>query len=140
MVFSKFGDMFKKQGDGPDATPAEEVHRSRHLLAERAGSVLCVTVESESVTDREAGIIFDETDALIDDRTAGLVVDLRNVCVLSSAGIGTLVRLHKRIGERKGKLAVCMLNEELAELFKLTRIDKLVSLTDTQEAAIRAVS
>lgn len=138
MVFSKLGKMFKQPGDGDGEGPAfERVFDSHHLMAERAGALLCVSIRCESVSDREAGIVFDEANAQLDDACAGLVVDLGHVEVLTSAGIGTLVRLHKRMEERKGRLAVCSLNDELTELFKLTRMDRLFLLADDRVTAIR---
>ncbi|MBZ0173418.1 MAG: STAS domain-containing protein [Phycisphaerales bacterium] len=137
-MFSKLGGMFKKPGDGDGEGPAfERVFESHHLKADRSGVLLCVSIRCESVTDREAGIVFAESNALLDDACTGLIVDLGHVEVLTSAGIGTLVRLHKRMEERKGRLAVCALNEELAELFRLTRIDRLFVLTDDRNTALR---
>ena len=138
MVFTKLGGMFNRQDDG-DGPEMEQVFESHHISADRGGALLCVTVRCEGVSDREAGIVFSEADALLDDRCTGLVVDLGHVMVLTSAGIGTLVRLHKRMEERKGRLAVCSLNEELTELFKLTRIDRLFLLADDRDSALRVL-
>jgi anti-sigma B factor antagonist len=115
------------------------VFESLHLTADRAGPVLLITCLEECVSEREAGILHDETEAQIDDRCTAIVVDLGKVMMLTSAGIGSLVRLHKRISERKGKLAVCSLSTELAELFKMTRMDKLLVVAPDREAALAAV-
>ena len=132
-MFSKFTGKNKKSAA---TEPAERVFESVHTVADRIGPVLCMTCVEEAITEREAGIIYDETDALIDDRCTGIVVDLGNVMVLTSAGIGALVRMHKRINERKGKLAVCSLSDELLELFKLTRMDKLFVVAADRGAAV----
>jgi len=139
VVFSKLTGMFRND-DGDDG-PEDAVQRfeSRHIRASQTGTVLCVLVLSEHVSDREASIIFDETDALLDNKTAHLVVDLTHVEVLTSAGIGTLVRLHKHLGERGGNFAVCSLNEELRDLFRLTRMDRLFTMADDLDAAIAGV-
>jgi anti-anti-sigma factor len=137
IVFSRLTGKSKKP-KGP-AEAAERVFESVHTTADRIGPVLCVTLIEEAVTEREAGIIYDETENLIDDRCSGIVVDLGNVMVLTSAGIGALVRLHKRIGERKGRLAVCSMSDELAELFKLTRMDKLFVVAADRDGAVTAL-
>ena len=124
------------KSDAGKQLKAERVFESVHVLADRIGPILCITVVEESVTEREAGILYDETEAQLDDRCSGIVLNFRNVTVLTSAGIGTLVRLHKRIGERKGKLAVCSLSEDLAELFRITRMEKLFLVTTDQDAAL----
>ncbi len=129
----------KSRKDAGQTPQIERVFESVHTTADRVGPILCMTCIDESISEREAGILFDETDALIDDRCTGIVVDLQNVMMLTSAGIGALVRLHKRIGERKGRLAVCSLSAELAELFKLTRMDKLLVVAQDRESALAAM-
>lgn len=133
-MFSRFAGKSKKPA-GEDLEP-QRVFESVHLIADQIGHVLCVTVVGESITERESGILYDETDAQIDDRCTAIVVDLGNVMMMTSAGIGTLVRIHKRISERKGTLTVCGLSEELAELFKLTRMNKLFTIAQDRESAI----
>lgn len=132
-MFSKFSGKSKKKAGGTP-TP-ERVFESVHLTADRVGPVLCVTVIGEHITERESGILYDETDAQIDDRCNAIVFDLQHVTVMTSAGIGTLVRVHKRISERKGSLVVCGLNDDLVELFKLTRMDKLFTVAKDREGA-----
>lgn len=127
----------KGKGEQPrDIPDAQRVFASTHITADTVGPVLCVFVVGETMSEREAGILFDETDAQINDRCTSIVVDLSSVTMMSSAGIGALVRIHKRIDERKGQLAVCGLSEELIELFKLTRMDRLFRVAPDRDAAI----
>jgi anti-anti-sigma factor len=137
VVFSKIGGMFRKDDGGGESPEAVRAFESQHLVADRVGPILCVTVLCEAVSDREAHILYNETDGAIDDRCSNILVDLSKVGVLTSAGIGALVRLHKRIEERKGKLAVCALNPELAELFRLTRMDRLFVMAENRERALQ---
>lgn len=136
--------MFSRRSNRGKPSSSETANRERvfssvHVVADRVGPVLCVRVADENITEREAGILYDETEALIDERCTAIVLDLVEVTLLASAGIGTLVRLHKRIGERKGTLAVCSLSHELAEVFKLTRMDRLFDVHQDREAALAAL-
>lgn len=135
MVFSKIGGMFRKEGEGGEAESVR-VFESHHLQAERVGPALCVTVLCDSVSDREASIISNETEGLIDGTFRSLVMDLRHVGVLTSAGIGTLVRTHKAMEGHKGRLVVCSLSEELDELFRLTRLDRLFTIAPDRAHAL----
>jgi anti-sigma B factor antagonist len=136
MVFPKFGGKAKKECS--DDAPREErrVFESQHMTADLTGSTLIVRLLSESVTEREAMILTNEADPLLSADRPALVVDLGLVGVLTSAGIGALVRLHKRMEEVKGKMAVCGLNPDLAELFRLTRMDRLFLVVDSREQAL----
>lgn len=135
MVFSRLGGKFRKTDEDGESDHVR-VFESHHLRADRVASTLCVTVLCESVTEREAMILTNETDPLLAPDRPALVVDLGLVGVLTSAGIGALVRLHKRMDELKGKMAVCGLNPDLAELFRLTRMDRLFLVVETREQAL----
>lgn len=135
VVFSKIGGMFRKAGDGGE-DECVRVFESHHIEADRVGPALCVTVRCESVTDREASIIANETEGLIDGSFRSLVMDLTHVGVLTSAGIGTLVRTHKAMEGHKGRLVVCSLSEELDELFRLTRLDRLFTIAPDRAHAL----
>lgn len=135
VVFSRLGGKHRKEDEGGEAERVR-VFESLHLRADRVGSALCVTVLCESVTEREAMILTNEVDPLLSADRPALVVDLGLVGVLTSAGIGALVRLHKRMEEVKGKMAVCGLNPDLAELFRLTRMDRLFLVVDSREQAL----
>ena len=143
MVFSKIGRVFGKGGDdgdgGEQGVRPEARYESHHIEASQLGSAMVVLIRCEHVSEREASIIYDETDALLDDRIVNVVVDMTHVEVLTSAGIGALVRLHKRAEGKGGRLAVCSLNEELADLFKLTRMDRLFVLAADRAAALGAI-
>jgi anti-sigma B factor antagonist len=147
VVFSKIGGMFKKGDEGPGDRPrdgggdgtGEAVFESHHIEATLVSTAVVVLVRCENVSEREATILYEETEQLLDDRMVHIVVDLRHVEVLTSAGIGALVKLHKRAEGRGGTLAVCSLNKELTDLFKLTRMDRLFALVPDRAAALAAV-
>jgi anti-anti-sigma factor len=61
-----------------------------------------------------------------------LVLDLGNVALVTAAGLGALVRLHKMTRAAGGSLALHNLNDEVYEVFEVTR---LTSLFDVRRAA-----
>ena len=53
-----------------------------------------------------------------------LVLDFANVKFLSSAVLGLLIRISKRIYERNSKLRLCNIDRKIYEIFKITRLTK----------------
>ena len=51
-----------------------------------------------------------------------LILDFGNVRFLSSAVLGLLIRLSKRIYEQGGQLKLCNINPKIFEVFKITRL------------------
>ena len=127
---------FHKKHDAQPEDQVEPARRSQLARTDRAGGLLRVTVLCGRVSEREADILLGEIEPLLDGAVS-LIVDLGHVGVLSSAGIGMLVRLHKHAQKRGGRLAVCALNSELDELFKITRMDRLFLVAPDRDAAER---
>ncbi len=65
-----------------------------------------------------------------------MILDFSNVKFLSSAVLGMLIRLSKRIYENEGQLALCGINPKIYEIFKITRLNKVFDIYKNIDAAI----
>ena len=68
-----------------------------------------------------------------------LVLDLSDVTFIDSSGLGALIGSLKAIGD-DGELALCGARETVVTMFKLTRMNKVFRLFDSQEQAVAALS
>ena len=66
-----------------------------------------------------------------------MVVSFDNVKHISSAMLGTLMALNKRIKAEKGELRLCGINNELMGVFKLTRLDKVLKIYKSVDEATK---
>jgi anti-sigma B factor antagonist len=69
-----------------------------------------------------------------------LVLDFGNVRFLSSAVLGLLIRLSKRIYEQEGELKLCNINPKIYEVFKITRLTTTFDIHKDVESAIEDLS
>lgn len=58
-----------------------------------------------------------------------LVLNFANVTFMTSAMLGLLVRIHKRVSERGGKLELRNLDKNLYKLFQITQLTKVFNIT-----------
>jgi anti-sigma B factor antagonist len=58
-----------------------------------------------------------------------LVLNFANVKFMTSAMLGLLVRIHKRVGERDGKLELRNLDKNLKKLFEITQLTKIFNIS-----------
>jgi anti-sigma B factor antagonist len=65
-----------------------------------------------------------------------LLIDFCNVGFLSSAVLGLLIRVSKKIYESDGQLRLCNINSKIFEVFKITRLTKIFDIHKDREAAI----
>ena len=69
-----------------------------------------------------------------------LILDFGNVRFLSSAVLGLLIRLSKRIYEQEGQLKLCNINPKIFEIFKITRLTSTFDIYKDVESAVENLS
>lgn len=65
-----------------------------------------------------------------------MILDFGNVRFLSSAVLGLLIRVSKRIYERDGRLKLCNINPKIYEVFKITRLTKTFDIYNDVDSAL----
>jgi anti-sigma B factor antagonist len=93
----------------------------------------------ERLTAVNAKAFKDEMTALIDDGSAHLIVDFKNVTFLDSSGLGALVGILKRVGNR-GDLAVSGLRPDVEQMFRICRMDRVFTIYNDVETAAQIMS
>ena len=64
----------------------------------------------------------------------GLLLNFGNVEYMSSAALGKLITLNKKVQAAGGKLILCNIDPQIREVFEITKLDKLfVICGDEQE-------
>lgn len=83
--------------------------------------------------------IDDELSKLVTE-TPGikLLVSFNNVEHLSSAALGVLITLKKKVEEAGGVLKLSDISPQIFEVFKITRLNKLFDIHDTREKALQS--
>ena len=67
--------------------------------------------------------------------TSGYRRDQRSYSGASSAALGKLITMHKKVTTAKGKLALCSIQKDILDVFKITQLNKVLTLcTDLDDA------
>jgi anti-anti-sigma factor len=64
-----------------------------------------------------------------------LVLDFSKVRFMSSAVLGLLIKVSKRVYQHNGRLALCAIGPRIYEIFKITRLTKIFDIYKDAEAA-----
>jgi anti-sigma B factor antagonist len=92
------------------------------------------------VDEEDIEATFGQLQRLADNSEAGKVVlNFRKVEFLSSAVLGRLVKLHKTLQSTGGRLILCRIAPMIFEVFKLTRLDKVLNIKPDTGEALRAL-
>ena len=75
----------------------------------------------------------------IDSGVSSIVLNLKQVDFIDSTGMTAIVSVLKKISLAGGNLAVCEIGPRLANLFHLTKLDRVFNLCPTEEDALDKV-
>ena len=110
----------------------------RHLSTETIDGVTVVSfVETKIVTEENIQEVGDQLYQLVDvEAKHQLLLNFGNVRYLSSAALGKLINLKKKVGAVKGKLKLCCIHPDLLEVFRITRLDQVFEIYPDEQAAL----
>lgn len=81
--------------------------------------------------------IGDGLNALVDERiNPKLLLDFATVDHLSSAALGMLINVNKRVKERNGQLRLTNIKPQILEVFVITKLNKLFKIMDSRPEAV----
>ncbi len=67
-----------------------------------------------------------------------LLLNLSNVEFWSSSMLGKLIALHRKLQAAQGVLVLCNVNEDILEVFKTTKVDKIFTVVPDQQSGLRS--
>jgi len=69
-----------------------------------------------------------------------LVLDFCNVQFLSSAVLGLLIRVSKKVYEHEGELRLCNISPKIYKIFKITRLTNIFDIYENLDGAVESLS
>lgn len=113
---------------------------STYLRLESTDRAVVAVVQCEKVGGREAQILETELRKAASTRNWRLVIDLCEVTLLASMGLGLLVTMHKDAAANGGRLAICGLKPDIVALLRVTHLERVLKIHPDRAAALKAVS
>jgi anti-sigma B factor antagonist len=115
-----------------------EKHMNPKVSVEYVDSVVVATFTSERILeDVDIQALEKTLLPLVDqDRKPLIILDFSNVKFLTSAVLGLLIRILKKVNEAGGGLRFCGINAKILEIFNITRLDKVFEILPTREKAL----
>ena len=114
--------------------------RRRRLEVEDIGDVTVVNFVDRRILDEQnIQIIGEQLFSLVDEvGRRKILLNFGNVEFLSSAALGKLIALHKKLQAVGGRLILCNIDPEIYEVFEITRLDKFFTIQKEEQAALQA--
>ena len=112
----------------------------RRLEVNEVGEVTVVHFRDQKIIE-DLGIqeLGQELFHLVEvDNRKKLVLNFSSVDFLSSAALGKLITLDKKVKARDGVLKLCNIRPEIYEVFAITRLNRLFDIKDDEADALAA--
>jgi anti-sigma B factor antagonist len=114
--------------------------RRRRLEVEDIGDVTVINFVDKKILDEQnIQIIGEQLFSLVDqDGRRKLLLNFKNVEYLSSAALGKLITLNKKLQAVGGRLILCDIDPQIYEVFEITKLDKFFNIQKEEQAALQA--
>jgi len=113
---------------------------NRRLEVSEVGDVTVVRFADRKILD-EASIqeLGAELFRLVEeDHRKKILLNFTNVDFLSSAALGKLITLDKKVKADNGKLKLSNIRPEIYDVFAITKLNRLLDIKDDEAAALAA--
>lgn len=110
------------------------------LVVRHQDDVIQVEFVDRNILD-EANIqvIGEEITQLVETKSKPkLVINFKNVDHLSSAALGTLITINRKVQDRGGQLRLAQIDPQIYEVFVITRLNKIFQIHETAEEATKS--
>ena len=95
-----------------------------------------VTVLEKRIYLGITDIFREEMISVLENKIKELIVNLENVAVMNSAGLGVLIMAREKIKKQNGRIKLTNLQPIMQDIFSRMRLDTLFEIYDNIEDAI----
>ena len=92
------------------------------------------------VDHTNSGTFLDDLSRHAEAATSGMVVDLSGLDFITSAGLRTLLLANRTISANGGRLAVTGMSGSVREVFRISKFDTLLPVTDSVADGVARIS
>ena len=82
-----------------------------------------------------ASQLWDDVSTRAGEETRFFIFDFTDVPIVTSAGIGTLVRLLVRLRGYGGAVAICGCSDKIREVFSIVMLEDILQVCDSEDEA-----
>lgn len=108
------------------------------LTSGEVDGVAVVWLDGRVVLGEETGLLRDKVKSLIAEGNKKVILNMNNVTLIDSAGLGALVAAYTSTKSGGASLRLCHLGTKFNELLQITRLITIFEVYKTQEEAINS--
>ena len=107
------------------------------IASEKSGDTTIVRLHGVVKLGESAQEFSDFLDKVLVEEKGPVLLDFSGIDTLDSTGLGELIGYLQRFEERNRKMAILKPKERIVALLRLTRLDTLIKIFPSEEAALQ---
>ena len=114
--------------------------RRQRLVVEDIGDITVVNfVDKKILDDQNIQVIGEQLLSLVEELgRQKILLNFANVEFLSSAALGKLIVLNRKLNETGGKLVLCNIDRNIYEVFEITKLNKVFAIAKDEQSGLQA--
>ena len=105
-----------------------------HFVENKIDGVHILTIKGNLVQKEDTDKLQERLLALMEKNKAkSIVIDLKHVSIISSLGIGGVIRALRTVKESGGHLKLSAVNASVKKVFDITKLNELIDIFDTSD-------
>jgi len=108
-----------------------------NVIQQKQGNLTIISIEGNIVLEETAEVQKLVTPHIEDLECHGIIFDCGKVKYMDSSGLGMIVSIYKTLRKQEKGFALSNINSNVLELFSLTKLDQILTITKDLESAIQ---
>ncbi|HXA77168.1 MAG TPA: STAS domain-containing protein [Candidatus Acidoferrales bacterium] len=104
------------------------------------GGVTVVALDGRIVLGEETNAFREKIKALLAEGKKKILLNLANITLIDSTGLGTLVSAHHSASTRGASVRLCNLGTKFQEVLQVTKLLTVFDVSDTEADGVRSFS
>jgi len=115
-----------------------ELPKTQHVTIDRTAQAVVITPDANLTGDSATEELLAVLGRLETERVPCVVIDLSKVEFINSLALGVILSGHVRLGRAGSKLVLCHVNERIARVILITKLQNELRVRESVERAVAA--
>ena len=109
-----------------------------HFVETKINRVVVLTVKGNLVQKDETDKLQEKILGILNKDRKFIVIDLKHVSMITSLGIGGVIRALRTVREKDGDLKLSAVNVSVRKVFTITKLEEIIEIYNTSDEAVKS--
>jgi len=109
-----------------------------HFVENQKGDVTILSVKGNLAHKEDMDKLNSYVMSVVEKNGPKIILDLKNVSMISSLGIGGIIRAMRLVREKKGDVKLTSVNASVRKVFDITKLNEIIEIHNSSESALEA--